>query len=141
MNVKDMIRSVPLVNLTTESWEYYRTVENAEITPDFYNAIENLIHNIGEIEPQETGNTIAAKYYDENGLDVFAVDESGQDFSLMFLHWKEVLGYIVPDELAEKIGKSRLAAAILYEMTWLGSSNEENEDAIEKGIDEFEFDK
>lgn len=139
MNVKDLIKSISLGKLATESWKYYRTAENAEITPDFHNAIENLIHNIGEIEPQKTGNTIAAKYYDENGLDVFVVDETGQDFSLMFLHWNEVLGYIVPDELAEKIGKSRLAAAILYEMTWLGSSNEENEDAIEKVIDDYDL--
>ncbi len=106
--------------------------ETAEITPDFRSGVVRLLSVIRDIEPVKTGWTIAAKTYEPDGLDVFVLDNEGQDYSLLFVKWAEVLGYEVPEELAENIGQARLAAAILYGMTWFAVSSEENDKAAEQ---------
>ncbi len=126
MKVMELIRNVPLEQLTIENWNYYRPDENAEITPDFRKAILRLVLNTREVVFVEKCNVIDVNYSEDNVFDVFAVDKAGNVFSFMFLHWNEVLGYTVPPELIKEIGNARLAAAILYEMMWLCSSNEEN---------------
>ena len=132
MNVKELIISVGISPLTEESWRRYRENGTAEITPDFRKGIVRLLSEIRDIEPIKTGWTIAARTYEPDGLDVFVLDSEGQDYSLLFVKLAEVLGYEVPEELAENIGQARLAAAILYGMTWFAASSEENDKAAEQ---------
>ena len=132
MNVKELIIGAGLTPLTEESWRRFRENGTAEITPDFRRGVTRLLSDIRDIEPVKTGWTIAAKTYEPDGLDVFVFDSEGQDYSLLFVKWAEVLGYEVPVELAENIGQARLAAAILYGMTWFAASSEENDKAAEQ---------
>ena len=61
------------------------------------------------------------------------VTESGQEKDILFMltEWEESLGYNVPAELITEFGLIPLAAAVLYEMTWLVSSAEEMHRRIE----------
>ena len=130
MNVYDLIIKVPIIPLTKEIWRYYQENIDDELTSDFCNAFERTLNNLQSIKPVDTGGTIVAKVYESDCFDVYSIDRDGNDNGLVLAHWCDVLGYTVSDTLIQTIGEIPLAAAIIYEMTWYGQLNEENEKAI-----------
>lgn len=134
MNAKELILKADIDELVDWIWQHDK--RKGAVTPEFRQALNKLILDISKIEPIKNDNSIAAKEFDDHHLDVFAVEPAGQDFSLLFVKWEEVLGYSVPDELIAKLGIIKLAAGLLYELTWFGSTDEENN----KAIAEFEED-
>jgi len=137
MNAKEFILSIPLPALTEEFMVYYVDEEKKPSVLEVSGALERLCREIDGIEPLLTKDSVAAKAYEPDGLDVFGLDENGTDHSLLFMKWAEVLGYTVPEELAVSIGSARLAAGLLYEMTWFGSTDEENNRAVEEFEEEI----
>lgn len=128
MNAKELILKADIDELVNWIWQHDK--RKGYVTPVFRQALNKLIQDISKIEPIKTDNSIAAKEFEDHHLDVFAVEPDGQDFSLLFVKWGEVLGYSVPDELIAKLGIIKLAAGLLYELTWFGSTDEENNKAI-----------
>ena len=137
MNVKELILSVPLDLLAEQSWPLYQFEEGKVDRESFRQSIGRICDNIRTVEPVGSGNAIAVTTYDPDGFDVYGVEPSGKDFSLLFVKWAEVLGYDVPEKLIEESGSDRLAAEILYEMTWFASTDEENNKEIGKFEEEI----
>ena len=140
MNGKWLILRTGLDAITKESWKYYRPNENAEITKEFKKAMFRLFRNIMNVKLVEADMMLEAKEVEPGNIDVFCEDIYGNDYSLHFIKWEEVLAFEVFETTKNRIGQARLAAAFLYEIAWFGISDYENTKAIkefEKDIEEI----
>ena len=137
MNAKWLIICTGLDALTKESWRYYRPDENAEIPKEFKKAMYKLYHEICNITTVESEYMIEVKETEPGHIDVYADDCNGNDFSLHFIKWEEVLGYEVFEYTISKVGRTRLAAALLYEITWFGFTDYDNNKAIKEFNEEL----
>ena len=54
-----------------------------------------------------------------------------------FIKWEEVLGYEVFEYTISKVGRTRLAEALLYEITWFGFTDYDNNKAIKEFNEEL----
>lgn len=89
------------------------------------------IIRLNELKAMVENGTIKSFEDREN----FKVPDS---YSLMFVDWKEILGYQVAPESFDYVNQLDLAAVLLYEMTFFGYDYEENQDTSEKEEEELE---
>ena len=127
-------------------------------------SFRKMIDGIKEVLPLKSDNFINAEYLDcipgvkldENdfdevsfsvntkGIDLRKIDvflkeaDSAEKYSFKLTEWEESLGYLVPEYLVQEFGLETLMAAILYEMTWFGTSAEEIHEQICKTFEEYE---
>ena len=138
MTVKDCILSADRQGLLTkfkerfddpESEDQYVEEERERIFCDMF---DRLIDDISGREVKESANKLVVRfsvYEFVNGentysFDTYIVDPDGNDFSLLYMDWDDVLSLSIED-LTLELNKELIAACVLYEMTWFGWTEEE----------------
>ena len=145
--VKECFIECEFDKLLTEFFYYWRTEEELTFNGKYKEAFRNIIDGIEKLSSKIGENMIGIDYWypypddvpeewvplsiNSNGIDLKTlnvfVTEPGDETKYHFKcsEWEIILGYRVPDSLIYEYGLETLMAAVLYEMTWFGSSAEE----------------
>lgn len=132
MTVKDCILSSDRQAVLTKFKERFDDPESEERDRVFSDLFDGLIYDISNREIKESSNKLAVRfsiYEFENGekaksFDTYVIDQDGNDFSLLYMDWDDVLSLSIEDMTLE-LNKELIAACVLYELTWFGWTEEE----------------
>ncbi len=129
MNIREYLLTFDIIELYDE---LFKVFENCGQTvtagrTQFY----RFIKEIKATKPILSQGVICTRPCDDDTYDVF-VKEPGDDenYSLLFIKWEEILGYSADEESIALCGRLNYAVWVLWEMTWFGFTNKENEAAI-----------
>ena len=125
LNVKECILKCDLEKMLTDYLRCYGKSSNPQPTDMERKAFRKLLEEVRGIPPVDINAALAAAEKENSLLDVTMIDSQQEEYGLPFMDWCEVLGLHIPQTLAERFDLNRLMAAVLYEMTWFGMTEEE----------------
>ena len=156
--VKERILECDMRKFNNEFFLFFKREDRLVPTEEHYKIFMELIDGIRKVTPLKSDEVINAEInhisheikgdndevslaINDKGIDLKEIDvyvtepDSGEKYSFMLNEWERSLGYLVPDFLVRKFGLETIMAAVLYEMTWFGTTNEEVHEYI---VDTFE---
>lgn len=135
MTVKEYILKCPETELADELFKMLE-LKNRKA---FDAAFEKLLAEIATITPIITNDIIKGEIIDDGEIDVtLHVVGDSEVYGLLLVDWERILGCSIDEESVEKCGRAELAAAVLYEMTFFGSTAEKNRKYAEEIQESFE---
>ena len=129
MNIKELLLSLDKDELFRC---YLDTFENGYSSETSYQVrFDDFIKDIKATEPVLSQSMVCVQPCSDGNYDTF-IRQPGDDekYSLLYIKWEEILGYMADEESISLCGKLNYAVCVIYEMTWFGFTNEENEQAI-----------
>lgn len=159
--VKERFLECNMDEFMKEFFLFFNREDRLVPTEEHYKRFRELIDGIRKITPLKSDEVINAEIYNissdikgdneevslainDKGIDLKEIDvyvtepDSDEKYSFMLTEWERSLGYLVPDFLVQKFGLETLMAAVLYEMTWFGTSAEEVHEQIKVTADALE---
>ena len=156
--IKERILECDMRKFNNEFFLFFKREDRLIPTEEHYKIFRDLIDGISKITPLKSnevinaeinhisyeikrGNEEASLAINDKGIDLKEVDvyvtepDKDEKYSFMLNEWERSLGYLVPDFLVQKFGLETIMAAVLYEMTWFGTTAEEVHEYI---VDTFE---
>ena len=133
MNIKEFLLTLDIKELYDE---LCRVFENCcQIVTAGRTQFYRFIKEIETIEPVLSQGVICSRPSDEDTFDVF-LKEPGDDeeYSLLFIKWEDILGYIADEESIALCGRLNYAVWVIWEMTWFGFRKIDNNDFIEESL-------
>lgn len=118
MTVKDCILSADRDSLFIEFRNLFEHTDS--VSKDIFNEI---LTDIDSRVPNHIDYTLIMKEFEDKdsiSYDTYMIDSDGNDFSLMFVRWNDLIGLTIDFETLQKFDVSLIAANVLYEMTWFG---------------------
>lgn len=102
-------------------------------------AFVKLLAEIAAITPIVNNDIIKGELIDNDEIDAtLHVVGDSEAYSLLLVEWEKILGCSIDEESIEKCGRAELAAAVLCEMTFFGSTADKNRKYAEEIQDSFE---
>jgi len=111
--------------------------------PEFERSIEGFkqaFYELRRIEPEENkeGWTLVVNhckdyFTNEDVLDVYKINEKGEDFAISFIPWRKCVGYFVDETSLGLMTKEEYVCHILFELTYDGFDSK----SVEERAKEF----
>lgn len=135
MTVKEYILKCPETELADELFKMLELKNRKAFDAVFV----KLLAEIAAITPIVNNDIIKGELIDDGIIDItlHAVGD-GEVYSLLLVDWERLLGCSIDEKSIEKCGRAELAAAVLCEMTFFGSTADENRKYVEETQEAFE---